>query len=576
MKRSGAYLVRFALEQIGVRFTFGIPGIHITELYDELGKSDSIRPILSTHELGASFMADAVSRTGSSIGTVLVVPGAGITHAMSGIAEAFLDGIPLLVISSGARGDIGKEYQLHQIEQSTILKSITKKTFRLNKHSKIITKIYKAYEIATSGTPGPVFLEIPAEVQHFSGGVKRLERFVPKGRRKKIDQNKILKAANILVNAKRPGIYLGWGARESRQYSIRLAELLCAPVSTTMQGISAFPADHPLHTGMGFGGAAVPAAEKAFQDCDCLLAVGARFSEFATASYSLPVPKNLIHVDINPDVFNKNYKAKLTIEGDAREVLQSLTRYVEKLIKPRTSGEMCKLIEKEKLAYKNQWIKTVNKSQVSPGRFFKELDAILDDDAIVTVDSGNHTFLTAEHLPMSKSRFLISPTDFNAMGYAIPAAIGAKISNRDRRVVSIVGDGAFMMTGLEIVTAATNKLGLIYFVFKDGELAQISQFQGIPFNRKTCTVLGAIKIEGVAKATNSAYLQIKNDTEISRVINDAFRISDSGRPVVVEVNIDYSKRTRFTKGVIKANIKRIPRRDKVRILARAVSRRFTG
>lgn len=576
MKKSGAYLVRIALEEIGVRFTFGIPGVHITELYDELSKSNSIQPVLSTHELSASFMADAISRSGSSIGTILVVPGAGITHAMSGIAEAYLDGIPLLVLSSGARGDIGKDYQLHQVDQSKLLKSITKKTFLLNKHSEIMTKIYKAYEIAVSGTPGPVFLEIPVEVQHFVGELKKLSPYKPITKKKKINEKNILKAAKLLINAKKPGLYLGWGARGAKELTIKLSELLQAPVSTTMQGLGSFPANHPLHAGMGFGRAAVPAAEKAFKNCDCLLAVGARFSEFATANYSLPVPKNLIHVDINSNVFDKNYKAKLTIEGDSREVLELLITKLKMMMKQKVNNGLEELIEKEKLAYSKLWTKKINKRKVSPGHFFKILDQLLEDDAIITVDSGNHAFLTAEQFPVSRLRALISPTDFNAMGYAVPATIGAKISNLEKRVIGIVGDGAFMMTGLEILTASTNNLGIIYFVFKDGELAQISQFQEVPFNRKTCTILGKINIEGIAKATNSSYLRINNDSEITNIMNSAFKISDSSKPVIVEVNIDYSQKTRFTKGVIRANIKRIPSKDRLRIMLRAVGRRFSG
>lgn len=576
MKKTGAQLVRFALEEIGVKFTFGIPGVHTTELYDELGKSKSIKPILTTHELCASFMADAVSRTSSSIGTILVVPGAGITHAMSGIAEAFLDGIPMLVISSSARGDTEKHFQLHQIDQINVLKPITKKTFRLDDYNEIISTIYEAYEIAISGTPGPVFLEIPAEIQYFLGDVEELASYVPNSNKNKIDLDKIEQAVNLLKNSNHPGLYLGWGARNARASSIKLAELLNAPVSTTMQGLGSFPADHPLHTGMGFGAASVPASEKAFANCDCLLAVGARFSELATASYSLPVPKNLIHIDINGQVFNKNYEATISIEGDAGEVLKLLLNLLEKECDHKENNALIQLINLEKNSYKNQWIKSTNKDKVSPGHFFNQLDQLLESDAIITVDSGNHTFLTAELLPISNSRVLISPTDFNAMGYAVPAAIGAKFSNPKKRTIGIVGDGAFMMTGLETLTASTNNLGVVYFVFKDGELAQISQFQKTPFNRKTCTVLGKIQIEGVAKAVNAKFLKINNDSEITNIIKKSFEFSDQGTPVIVEVNIDYSKKTRFTKAVIVTNLKRMPFQDKVRILTRAASRRFTG
>ena len=167
MKKTGAALARYALEQIGVKYTFGIPGVHNTELYDELNRSKSIEPILVTHEGGGSFMADAVSRTSHSIGCCLIVPAAGTTHAMSGIGEAYLDGIPLLIISGGVRTDSGRSYQLHQLNQLNLVKEITKAAYLIEKHEDIIPTIYQAFTTAVSGEPGPVFVEIPVNLQLF-------------------------------------------------------------------------------------------------------------------------------------------------------------------------------------------------------------------------------------------------------------------------------------------------------------------------------------------------------------------------------------------------------------------------
>ncbi len=178
MKKSGAWLVRYALEQIGVRHTFGIPGVHNTEIYDELNKSESIQPILVTHEGGAAFMADAISRTSKNIGTLLIVPAAGVTHAASGIGEAFLDGIPMLVISGGIRTDSDKTYQLHDIDQHALLAPITKKTFKVETHKQIIPAIYEAYQIACDGEPGPVFVEVPVNLQLFPGEVSETQTYI--------------------------------------------------------------------------------------------------------------------------------------------------------------------------------------------------------------------------------------------------------------------------------------------------------------------------------------------------------------------------------------------------------------
>ena len=200
----------------------------------------------------------------------------------------------------------------------------------------------------------------------------------------------------------------------------------------------------------------------------------------------------------------------------------------------------------------------------------------MDRDNITVLDDGNHTFLAAELHGIRGARSLICPSDFNAMGYCVPAAIGAKLANPSKRVVGIVGDGCFLMTGMEVLTASLNNLGVIYFIFSDGELSQISQGQEIPYNRKTCTVMGEIRFEGIAMATGAAYIPMTSNAEIEAKISEAMALSDKGQPVIVDVKIDYSKRTRFTQGVVKAVLKRFPLGDKFRFIGRAVTRKFTG
>src|SRR5246127_865632 len=179
MKRTGAWLAVYALEQIGVRFTFGIPGVHTTELYDALNSSNRIRQVLVTHEGGASFMADAVGRLSDSIGVLTVVPAAGLTHAASGIGEAFLDGVPMLVISGGPRTDTAHRYQLHQMDTHQFMGGLTKATFKVTRHNEVVPTLFKAYEIAVSGEPGPVFVELPVNILLLTDEVADLPQFKP-------------------------------------------------------------------------------------------------------------------------------------------------------------------------------------------------------------------------------------------------------------------------------------------------------------------------------------------------------------------------------------------------------------
>ena len=577
MKKTGAWLFRNALEALGVRHTFGIPGVHTTEIYDELNLSNQVRPMLVTHECGASFMADAVSRTSQQIGVLVVVPAAGLTHAMSGIGEAFLDGIPMLVVSGGVRTDTGHKYQLHDMDMQALMAPLTKKTFKVESHEQLMPMIFEAYDCAMTGEPGPVYVEIPVNIQFTKGHVTEIPQ--PKAiiRCKKVlPDDDIRAAAELLLQARQPGIFLGWGAMKARASMISIADSLKAPVATSLQGLAAFPHDHALHCGMGYGPAAVPAAEAAFENCDVLLAVGVRFGEIATGSFSLPIPEKIIHVDINPDALGANYKAEICIEADAGPAMTLLADILSQSQGRQDSNDMAGLIAGKKRDYLSEWLGHDSGGKVNPGVFFSGLDKALNDDAIILTDDGNHTFLAAELMPIRAERHFISPTDFNCMGYCVPAAIATKLENRERQVAGIVGDGAFLMTAMEILTATSDDLGVIYFVFSDGELSQIAQAQQIPYGRKVCTVLPALKYAPFAESVGAAYVNMACNDDVDKGLRRAIDLAERGQPVIVEVNIDYDKKTRFTKGALKANLDRFEFATKMRFIGRALMRKVTG
>jgi len=233
-------------------------------------------------------------------------------------------------------------------------------------------------------------------------------------------------------------------------------------------------------------------------------------------------------------------------------------------------------IKRDKIAYRESWYRNDAAGIVNPVRFFDALRHQMPDNGIIVIDDGNHTFLSAELMPIHAPKSVILPTDFNCMGYAVPAAIGAKLALPDRMVQAIVGDGAFMMTCMEIVTAASNNLGVVYYVFNDGELAQIGQAQAIPYGRKPCTTIGKLNIEGVALATGAAYLPMNNNEAIADVIRRANEIAATGKPVIVAVHIDYSKKTAFTRGAVRTNFDRFPLTEKLRFLTRAAVRHVVG
>ncbi len=579
-KKSGAWLIRYALEQLPVPFTFGIPGVHVTELYDELAQSGQVQPVLVTHEGGGAFMADAVSRVAPDcIGALAIVPAAGAALALGGLGEAYLAGVPMLVISGGVRTDIPFRFQLHEIDQKQLVGAVTKGFWRATRHEEIVPAIFEAYRTAVSGVPGPVFVEVPVNLQLFRAEVPELPAFTPPPPPEAPDDALIEEAARLLAEAKHPGIFVGWGAVDATEVLVEIAERLGAPVATTLQGLSAFPGNHPLHAGMGFSRAAVPAAERAFKDCDALLAAGTRFAEIPTGSFGVRVPETLVHVDLNPEVLGANYPARVAIAGDSRVALPRLLEALRAMgIDRREQGEAAaRQIKADKQAYREAWYRHDSGVRVNPARFFDALRAVLPDEAIVTVDDGNHTYLTAELFEVRRPRTLILPTDFNCMGYAVPAAVGAKLAHPDRPVVAIVGDGAFLMTGLELLTARRMGIGVVCCVFHDGELSQISQGQEIPYNRKTCTVIGEVRLDGIAHAVGAQYVRLEGEpAALERILREALARARGGDVVIVDVPIDYSRRTRFTQGVVKTVLERFPTGDQLRFVGRALWRRLRG
>lgn len=574
VSRTGAELVRFALEQLPIRYTFGVPGVHNTELYDSLSFSEKITPVLVTHEGSASFIADGISRTSDDIGCLLIVPAAGVTHAMSGIAEAYLDRIPMLIISGGIRRDSPHSFKLHEWDQHAVLKPTTKKTFLIEDQEDVVETLYEAYRIATEGTPGPVFVEVPVNVQMFKKQVSVPQPFVPRKQEFKLPEGSLSKALKLIQEAKKPGLFVGWGAKEASKELRDLASRLKSPVCTTLQGLSVFPGNHPFHVGMGFGAYSVPAAREAFKDCDLLIAIGTSFSEIPTGSFSMPVPDKLIHIDINEVVFNKNYSADVCLHGDAKAICQQLEAGLNKVgfSGKRESPEG--VIRKYKMAYEQEWSDHKG-DRVSPYRFIKALRKEMNRDGIMVTDDGNHTFLMAELFEVYEPKSFLSPTDFNCMGYAIPAAIGAKLANPDKEVACLVGDGAYLMSFIEILTARKLGLGIVFCVFSDGELSQISQGQEAPYNKKTCSVIGELNLEGTSHATGAKFFCLEEGDHVEKVVQEAFGFArKENQPVILDVKVDYSKQTCFTKGVMKSSFRSFPTREKFRFATRAIWRKI--
>jgi len=579
MKIVGGAIVTKALEDEGITLTFGIPGTHNIELYDALAGSKTVRAILVTDEQGASFMADAVWRSSGQLACVNIVPGAGLTHAMSGIAEAFMDNVPMLVLGCGIRRDTDHAFQLHDVDQMAMVAPVTKGQFRPETGDELYGTIREACRLARSGAPGPVFVEVPANLymikQEVGSGWRSVRGVTSLHRAPDLEAESVESAVALLRRARRPLLYVGAGAARAGDHIVALAEYLEAPVSTTFQGKGVFPEHHPLFLWPGFGRSAPPFAREIAAECDLTLAVGCRFSEVATGSFGFEIPGPLIHVDIDPTVLGVNYDAEVAVVADASDFLQAVLARLEEVEWSGDTGVRDRIREGH-AAVREGWLSDIGGDLVTPAHLLGSLQDILGPKTVYTTDSGNGTFLAMEMLRLAEPGKYLAPIDFSCMGYSVPAAVGAKLALPDCPVVALAGDGAFLMTGLEVMTAVQHGVGIIVMVLRDRELAQIAQFQATALNRKVASKLSDYDLESLALGMGAHALSIHSDDQVREVIRSAHEIAEGGEPVVVDVAIDYSEKTYFTRGIVKTNLLRFPLRERIRLIARALTRKVTG
>ncbi len=576
MNLTGAQLVVRALEEEGVRHGFGIPGTHNIELYDAMADAANFQPILVTDEQSASFMADGYARAGNGLAVVNIVPGAGLTHALSGIAEAFLDGVPMLILSCGIRRDTGAAFQLHDIDQVAVARPVCKQVHQPRTHVDLYHALRTACHQAREAPAGPVLVEVPANLYLFAQELREEDlRFSFAESRPRIDASIIEKIAGLINGRRSVGIYAGRGARHASDLLISLADHIDALVFTTISGKGVFPDNHARFAWNLMGASAPKEIRRLGDDLDGLIAIGCRFGEVATASYGMKPPVNLVHIDIDSRVFNKNYPAKMVLQADAKEALEALLASPTLKRKGADTMRLSALAEAHGAAREKLTRPSDDENKVSPHAFFAALQNQFGPETIFATDSGNGTFLAMEHLRLDGPNRFLGPIDYSCMGYGVPAAIGAKLACPNRPVVALVGDGAFLMTGMELLTAAQNGTAAVFCILRDGELSQIAQFQQVALNRITCSKLPSFDLKPLAAALGVDYLKIENDREIDDALKLSAQSVLQAKPVLVEVNIDYSQSTFFSQGVVKTNFLRFPWKDRIRFVARVLKRKLS-
>ena len=477
---TGAEILWATLEGEGVREVFGYPGGAILPAYDALRKFP-IRHILVRHEQGAVHMADGYARASAKVGVAIATSGPGATNMVTGIATAMMDSIPLLCITGQVSSKVLGSDAFQETDITGITLPVTKHNYLVTRAEDIAPVIREALLVAKSGRPGPVLVDITKDAQQgsatydFAAAAPRPHRPHPMLR---AETDSVLKAAELIRAAKRPIILAGHGMIQSgaREQVRALAERLQIPVASTLLGLGGFPASHPLSVGMmGMHGEAW--VNQAIQQSDLLIACGMRFDDRVTGSLATYAPNaKKIHIEIDPAEINKNVKVDVALIGDLAEMLETLLPHLA----PRTGVESAWL--REVNAMKGEC--AVRDIQNLPDNGHLYAAHVVNDlwhatrgKAIVVTDVGQHQMWEAQYYKHEEPRTLITSGGLGTMGFALPAAIGAKVACPDKEVWVVAGDGGFQMTAAELSTIAQENLDLNIAVINNGYLGMVRQWQ---------------------------------------------------------------------------------------------------
>jgi len=536
MKLKGAQVLIECLREQGADTVFGFPGGTVINIYDALYDAEDIRHILTAHEQAATHAADGYARATGKVGVVLVTSGPGASNTVTGIATAYRDSVPMVVLTGQvARPLLGKD-SFQELNITAITKPITKKNYIVKSPCKLAEIVRDAFETARSGRPGPVLVDIPKDIQtaeieyepavidtsYKTGGLPGMTG----------EQNLLLNKAIELINdSKRPVIYAGGGVKISDSCGelLKFAEKLKAPVACSLMGTGAFPGNHPSFMGLlGMHGSRV--SNLAISNCDLLIAVGARFSDRTICKADSFAPyAHIIHIDIDPEEFGKNIDIRIPLCGDVKKFLELLLERVEE----KQTGVWNRQIQEWKRTYA---VCYKSNGALNPQYLINKLHELTKGKSIVTTEVGQNQMWTAQYYPFTDPRTFITSGGLGTMGYGLSAAIGASIGKPDCRVINMAGDGSFKMNIAELSTIAKYKLPIIQVLFNNNSLGMVRQWQKIFYNeRYSHTNLGDdVDFTRIASAFGVQAMRINTNDEVEKVLKKALRLNE---PVVIECMI---------------------------------------
>jgi len=533
-RMNGAQIVVEVLKKQGVEYIFGYPGGACMPIFDALVDAPELKIILVRHEQGATHMADGYAKSTGKTGVVLVTSGPGATNTVTGILTAHMDSVPLVILTGQTiTQNLGKD-AFQEADVFGVTMPIVKHSYLVRDVRDLSRIVKEAFHLASTGRPGPVLVDLPKDVvsvewdENFSS-----ELDLPGYEVQTSGSTESIKyVSELLSKSKRPLLYVGAGAVISgaAKQLKKLAEILQAPVTTTLLGKGAFSEIHQLSVGMlGMHGTAY--ANKAVIECDLIMAIGARWDDRITGKVSEFCPNaTKIHIDIDPAEFGKIIQPEISVNGDAAKVLEELIPLVKKL----DTKEWLSKISEWKKKYP---LKYPKRGGLRAQHVLAELDRLTGSKAIISTDVGQHQMWAAQFCKSIRERQWLSSGGAGTMGYGFPAAIGAQLGNPEDLVVAIVGDGGFQMTMSELATAAIHKLPIKILIINNRYLGMVRQWQQLFFENRE----SGVDMEGnpdfvkVGEAFGVKGFHLRRAGDVTKVLKKALAYNEG--PCIVEAEV---------------------------------------
>ncbi len=545
---TGAEIVFKCLEEQGVEFMFGYPGGAVLPIYDELKNHKTIKHILARHEQGAGHAAEGYARSSGKPGIVLVTSGPGATNVVTALTDAYMDSVPLVCISGQVPTHLIGTDAFQECDTTGITRPCTKHNWLVKDVKDLAKTIHKAFEVATTGRPGPVLVDIPKDIQFNKYSYSKLKK------QKKLNgkthnyfnEKEIDELIKLISQAKKPIIYSGGGVinsgNQASQLLRELVKLTGFPITSTLQGLGAYPGDDNQFLGM-LGMHGTYEANNAMHDCDLMINIGARFDDRITGKIDEFSPKSKkVHIDIDPSSINKNVKVNLAIVGDVSSVLKNAIKTLKK-IKPNFSTSNKSNISKwwEQI---QKW-RTVNslgyinsEESIKPQYAVQRLyELTKNKDTFITTEVGQHQMWAAQHYKFNKPNRWMTSGGLGTMGYGLPAAVGVQIANPNKLVIDIAGEASVLMTMQEMSTAVQYSLPIKIFILNNEYMGMVRQWQELLHDKNysesyTAALPDFVKL---AEAYGCVGIRAKTPDELDDKI---IEMVNTDRPVIFDCLVD--------------------------------------